>query len=79
MTTITKCWLVQHASYAQPFMVFDTEQAAQEYADAFKASQPKVDDAAYPVVRRGLFVADTRTQVERELDAITEGDEWDGK
>ena len=78
MTTITKCWLVQHASYAQPFMVFDTEQAAKEYAAAFKASQPKMDEERYPEVRRGLFVSDVRTEVERELDAIAEED-WDGK
>lgn len=78
MTTITKCWLVQHASYAQPFMVFDTEQAAKEYAAAFKASQPKMDEERYPDVRRGLFVSDVRTGVERELDAIAEED-WDGK
>ena len=79
MTTITKCWLVQHASYAQPFMVFDTEQAAKEYAAAFMASQPKMDEERYPEVRRGLFVSDARTEVERELDAIAEGDEWNGK
>ena len=78
MTTITKCWLVQHASYAQPFMVFDTMEAAKEYAAAFKASQPKMDEERYPEVRRGLFVADARTEVERELDAIAE-EAWDGK
>ncbi len=61
MTTITKCWLVQHAHYAQPFMVFDTEQAAKEYAEAFRASEPKVDgDAEYPAVRRALFVTEVK-------------------